>query len=80
MLKYDIEVNVFPSSPKVEKGYSGTRDLESEELLEQVAPQQLLYRLIGCKDEFKFFKCQQVVLQTADGYTAPYTRRCSLEE
>ncbi|KAI9072009.1 hypothetical protein K1719_046027 [Acacia pycnantha] len=31
------------------------------------------------KDEFKFFKCQQVVLH-ADGYTAPYTRRCSLEE
>ncbi|KAL8501755.1 hypothetical protein ACS0TY_021030 [Phlomoides rotata] len=33
-------------------GYSKTRDLDSEELLEQLpGMQQLLYRLIGCRPE-----------------------------
>ncbi|TYK20354.1 putative clathrin assembly protein [Cucumis melo var. makuwa] len=34
------------------EGYSRTRELDSEELLEHLpALQQLLYRLIGCKPE-----------------------------
>ncbi|KAK9115242.1 hypothetical protein Syun_022039 [Stephania yunnanensis] len=51
VLKYDIEAERLPkSAPGQEKGYSRTRDLESEELLEQLpALQQLLYRLIGCR-------------------------------
>ncbi|KAI9082099.1 hypothetical protein K1719_035839 [Acacia pycnantha] len=53
MLKYDIEAERLPKPAQgLEKGYSRTRDLESEELLEQLpALQQLLYRLIGCKPE-----------------------------
>ncbi|MCI03897.1 clathrin assembly family protein, partial [Trifolium medium] len=34
------------------QGHSKTRDLDSEELLEQLpALQQLLYRLVGCRPE-----------------------------
>ncbi|KAK9091564.1 hypothetical protein Sjap_024741 [Stephania japonica] len=53
VLKYDIEAERLPKpAPGQEKGYSRTRDLESEELLEQLpALQQLLYRLIGCRPE-----------------------------
>ncbi|XP_054810400.1 putative clathrin assembly protein At2g01600 isoform X2 [Prosopis cineraria] len=53
ILKYDIEAERLPKPAQgQEKGYSRTRDLDSEELLEQLpALQQLLYRLIGCKPE-----------------------------
>lgn len=53
VLKYDIEAERL-SKPAAgqEKGYSRTRDLDCEELLEQLpALQQLLYRLIGCRPE-----------------------------
>ncbi|KAF5200040.1 Clathrin coat assembly protein [Thalictrum thalictroides] len=52
-LKYDIEAERLPKPAQgIEKGYSRTRDLDSEELLEQLpALQQLLYRLIGCRPE-----------------------------
>ncbi|KAH9746280.1 putative clathrin assembly protein [Citrus sinensis] len=47
ILKYDIEAERLPRP-----GYSRTRDLESEELLEQLpALQQLLHRLVGCQPE-----------------------------
>jgi hypothetical protein len=51
VLKYDIEAERLPKvSPGQEKGYSKTRDLDGEKLLEQLpALQQLLHRLIGCK-------------------------------
>ncbi|KAJ0763628.1 putative ANTH domain, ENTH domain, ANTH domain superfamily protein [Helianthus annuus] len=54
VLKYDIEAERIPKpGPGQEnKGYSRTRDLESEELLEQLPSlQQLLYRLMGCRPE-----------------------------
>ncbi|KAF7827643.1 putative clathrin assembly protein [Senna tora] len=53
VLKYDIEAERLPKSvPGEDKGYSRTRDLDSERLLEQLpALQQLLYRLIGCRPE-----------------------------
>jgi hypothetical protein len=53
VLKYDIEAERLPKvSPGQEKGYSKTRDLDGEKLLEQLpALQQLLHRLIGCKPE-----------------------------
>ncbi|XVF85401.1 hypothetical protein PTKIN_Ptkin17bG0115200 [Pterospermum kingtungense] len=53
ILKYDIEAERLPRPAQGEdKGYSRTRELESEELLEQLpALQQLLYRLIGCRPE-----------------------------
>ncbi|KAL6577573.1 hypothetical protein OROMI_009901 [Orobanche minor] len=53
MLKYDIEAERLPGPAQGQyKGYGRTRDLDSEELLEQVsALQQLLYRLIGCRPE-----------------------------
>ncbi|KAM0015050.1 putative ANTH domain, ENTH domain, ANTH domain superfamily protein [Helianthus debilis subsp. tardiflorus] len=54
VLKYDIEAERIPKpGPDQEnKGYSRTRDLESEELLEQLPSlQQLLYRLMGCRPE-----------------------------
>ncbi|XP_021727269.1 putative clathrin assembly protein At2g01600 [Chenopodium quinoa] len=53
VLKYDIEAERLPKpADGQEKGYSRTRDLDSEELLEQLpALQQLLYRLIGCRPE-----------------------------
>ncbi|KAL2904558.1 hypothetical protein RDABS01_003268 [Bienertia sinuspersici] len=53
VLKYDIEAERLPRPAEgQEKGYSRTRDLDSEELLEQLpALQQLLYRLIGCRPE-----------------------------
>ncbi|XP_027341768.1 putative clathrin assembly protein At2g01600 [Abrus precatorius] len=53
ILKYDIEAERLPKpAPGQEKGYSKTRDLDSEELLEQLpALQQLLYRLVGCRPE-----------------------------
>ncbi|MFS7993003.1 putative ANTH domain, ENTH domain, phosphoinositide-binding clathrin adaptor, domain 2 [Helianthus anomalus] len=52
ILKYDIEAERIPRPAQGEenKGYSRTRDLESEELLEQLPSlQQLLYRLMGCR-------------------------------
>lgn len=53
VLKYDIEAERLPRpSQGQEKGYSRTRDLDSEELLDQLpALQQLLYRLVGCRPE-----------------------------
>ncbi|KAB2620045.1 clathrin assembly protein [Pyrus ussuriensis x Pyrus communis] len=53
VLKYDIEAERLPRPAEgQEKGYSRTRELDSEELLEQLpALQQLLYRLIGCRPE-----------------------------
>ncbi|KAF5762273.1 putative ANTH domain, ENTH domain, phosphoinositide-binding clathrin adaptor, domain 2 [Helianthus annuus] len=53
ILKYDIESELFTRSAKGEdKGYSKTRDLDSEKLLEQLPSlQQLLYRLMACKPE-----------------------------
>ncbi|KAA8529034.1 hypothetical protein F0562_033478 [Nyssa sinensis] len=53
VLKYDIEAERLPRPAQgQEKGYSRTRDLDSEELLEQLpALQQLLCRLIGCRPE-----------------------------
>lgn len=53
ILKYDIEAERLSKSVQgQEKGYSRTRELDSEELLDQLpALQQLLYRLIGCRPE-----------------------------
>ncbi|XP_009627948.1 putative clathrin assembly protein At2g01600 [Nicotiana tomentosiformis] len=53
VMKYDIEGERLPKPAQgQEKGYSKTRELPSEELLEQLpALQQLLYRLIGCRPE-----------------------------
>ncbi|KAJ7954261.1 ENTH/ANTH/VHS superfamily protein [Quillaja saponaria] len=53
ILNYDIEAERLPRPAQgQEKGYSRTRDLDSEELLDQLpAFQQLLYRLIGCRPE-----------------------------
>ncbi|WRX14476.1 AP180 N-terminal homology (ANTH) domain - like 4 [Theobroma cacao] len=53
ILKYDIEAERLPRPAQgQDKGYSRTRELDSEELLEQLpALQQLLYRLIGCRPE-----------------------------
>ncbi|KAK9276240.1 hypothetical protein L1049_005771 [Liquidambar formosana] len=53
VLKYDIEAERLPRPVQgQEKGYSRTRELDSEELLEQLpALQQLLHRLIGCRPE-----------------------------
>ncbi|CAI9096027.1 OLC1v1032089C1 [Oldenlandia corymbosa var. corymbosa] len=53
ILKYDIEAERLPKPAQgQEKGFCRTRDLDSEELLEQLpALQQLLYRLIGCRPE-----------------------------
>ncbi|CAH8353804.1 unnamed protein product [Eruca vesicaria subsp. sativa] len=53
ILKYDIEAERLPKvTPGQEKGYSKTRGLDGEDLLEQLpALQQLLHRLIGCKPE-----------------------------
>ncbi|KAG8382739.1 hypothetical protein BUALT_Bualt05G0108600 [Buddleja alternifolia] len=52
-VKYDIESERLPrTAPGQDKGYSRTRDLDSEELLDQLpALQQLLYRLMGCRPE-----------------------------
>ncbi|XP_044494301.1 putative clathrin assembly protein At2g01600 [Mangifera indica] len=53
VLKYDIEAERLPKPAQGEdKGYSRTRDLDSEALLEQLpALQQLLHRLVGCLPE-----------------------------
>ncbi|WCJ33576.1 ENTH/ANTH/VHS superfamily protein [Euphorbia peplus] len=53
ILKYDIEAERVPkASQGQEKAYSKTRELGSEELLEQLPSlQQLLYRLVGCRPE-----------------------------
>ncbi|WCJ42278.1 ENTH/ANTH/VHS superfamily protein [Euphorbia peplus] len=53
VLKYDIEAErLTKSSPIATKVHSRTRQLDREELLEQLpALQQLLYRLIGCQPE-----------------------------
>ncbi|KAH9619790.1 hypothetical protein KSS87_006630 [Heliosperma pusillum] len=52
-LKYDIEAERLPKAAQgQDKGYSRTRDLDAEELMEQLpALQQLLYRLVGCRPE-----------------------------
>ncbi|CAI9761943.1 unnamed protein product [Fraxinus pennsylvanica] len=53
ILKYDIEAERLPGSAQgQEKGYSRTRNLDSEELLDQLPTlQKLLYRLVGCRPE-----------------------------
>ncbi|PIN21748.1 Clathrin assembly protein AP180 [Handroanthus impetiginosus] len=53
ILRYDIEAERLPRPAQGEdKGYSRTRDLDSEELLNHLpALQQLLYRLVGCRPE-----------------------------
>ncbi|PPD94890.1 hypothetical protein GOBAR_DD08091 [Gossypium barbadense] len=50
---YDIEAERLPRPDQgQDKGYSRTRELDSEELLTQLpALQQLLHRLIGCRPE-----------------------------
>ncbi|GKD05007.1 putative clathrin assembly protein, partial [Tanacetum coccineum] len=52
-LKYDIESERIPKPTQGDdKGYSRTRDLDSEKLLEHLPSlQQLLYRLMGCRPE-----------------------------
>ncbi|KAI4344461.1 hypothetical protein L6164_011686 [Bauhinia variegata] len=52
-LRYDIESDrQTRASTAANKGYARTRNLDAEELLEQLpALQQLLYRLIGCQPE-----------------------------
>lgn len=53
ILKYDVEAERLkvPAQGN-EKGHSRTRELDTEDLLEQLpALQQLLYRLIGCRPE-----------------------------
>ncbi|XP_020598075.1 putative clathrin assembly protein At2g01600, partial [Phalaenopsis equestris] len=53
LLKYDIETECLSKPTDVsEKGQSRMRELNSEELLEQLtALQQLLHRLIGCRPD-----------------------------
>ncbi|KAL0424624.1 UNVERIFIED_CONTAM: putative clathrin assembly protein [Sesamum radiatum] len=53
VLKYDIEAEHLPRLTQgQDKGYSRTRDLIGEELLDQLpALQQLLFRLVGCQPE-----------------------------
>ncbi|XP_010921255.1 putative clathrin assembly protein At2g01600 isoform X1 [Elaeis guineensis] len=53
VLKYDVEAERLTKPAQgSEKGHSRTRELDIEELLEQLpALQQLLYRLIGCHPE-----------------------------
>ncbi|KAK9074548.1 hypothetical protein SSX86_007146 [Deinandra increscens subsp. villosa] len=53
ILKYDIESERVPRPAQGEdKGYSRTRDLDSEKLLEHLPSlQQLLYRLTACRPE-----------------------------
>ncbi|KAL9259833.1 putative clathrin assembly protein, partial [Drosera capensis] len=53
ILRYDIESERLPRPAQgQDKGYSRTRDLDSDDLLEQLpALQQLLYRLVGCRPE-----------------------------
>ncbi|KAL8142053.1 hypothetical protein V2J09_015085 [Rumex salicifolius] len=53
LLKYDIETERLPKpSEGPDTGYSRTRNLDSEQLLEQLPLlQQLLYRLVGCRPE-----------------------------
>ncbi|CAN0871553.1 Putative clathrin assembly protein At2g01600 [Linum grandiflorum] len=53
VLKYDIEAERLSKPAQGDdKGYSRTRDLSGEELLEQLPVlQQLMYRLVGCRPE-----------------------------
>ncbi|XP_021687189.1 putative clathrin assembly protein At2g01600 isoform X2 [Hevea brasiliensis] len=53
ILKYDIEAErLLRPAQGQDKGYSRTRELDSEELLDQLPGlQQLLYRLVGCRPE-----------------------------
>jgi len=53
ILKYDVEAERLSKQGQgPEKGHSRTRELESQDLLEQLpALQQLLYRLVGCRPE-----------------------------
>ncbi|XP_062218497.1 putative clathrin assembly protein At2g01600 isoform X2 [Phragmites australis] len=53
VLKYDVEAERLSKQGQgLEKGHSRTRELDSQDLLEQLpALQQLLYRLIGCQPE-----------------------------
>ncbi|AQK91929.1 Putative clathrin assembly protein [Zea mays] len=51
VLKYDVEAERLSKQGQgPEKGHSRTRELDSQDLLEQLpALQQLLYRLVGCR-------------------------------
>ncbi|PUZ64932.1 hypothetical protein GQ55_3G182600 [Panicum hallii var. hallii] len=53
VLKYDVEAERLSKQGEgPEKGHSRTRELDSQDLLEQLpALQQLLYRLVGCRPE-----------------------------
>ncbi|CAD6332971.1 unnamed protein product [Miscanthus lutarioriparius] len=53
VLKYDVEAERLSKQGQgPEKGHSRTRELDSQDLLEQLpALQQLLYRLVGCRPE-----------------------------
>ncbi|XP_044983519.1 putative clathrin assembly protein At2g01600 [Hordeum vulgare subsp. vulgare] len=53
ILKYDVEAERLSKQGQgPEKGHSRTRDLDSQDLLEQLpALKQLLYRLVGCRPE-----------------------------
>jgi hypothetical protein len=53
VLKYDVEAERLSKQGQgPEKGHSRTRELDSQDLLDQIpALQQLLYRLVGCRPE-----------------------------
>lgn len=53
VLKYDVEAERLSKQGQgPEKGHSRTRELNTQDLLEQLpALQQLLYRLVGCRPE-----------------------------
>ncbi|XP_062232051.1 putative clathrin assembly protein At2g01600 [Phragmites australis] len=53
VLKYDVEAERLSKQGQgPEKGHSRTRELNSQDLLDQLpALQQLLYRLVGCRPE-----------------------------
>ncbi|GJM89648.1 hypothetical protein PR202_ga05856 [Eleusine coracana subsp. coracana] len=53
VLKYDVEAERLSKQGQgPEKGHSRTRELDSQDLLDQLpALQQLLYRLVGCRPE-----------------------------
>ncbi|VFQ79464.1 unnamed protein product [Cuscuta campestris] len=67
VLKYDIEAERLPRPAQgQEKGYSRTRELNSEVLLEQLpALQQLLYRLIGCRPPQSFLVTMEEYIREA---------------